>query len=100
MKQGDARRFVPVKVPATCDTGPGTDPDLAPAATSAIPRRPYPSASSRVKQAASRMYPLAGVSRGLRGLVAVPETVSGFAGVLVSRRAACRRLRVVRSGAQ
>ena len=72
-----------------------------------------------VKRVASRMYLLAGASGGLRGPGAVPETVSGVAGVLASRgasfgvracrwcgrgrpsrRVACRRLRVVRSEAR
>ena len=73
---------------------------LAPAATAALPPRPYPFASSRIRRAASRTCPSAGVSRGLRGLEAGPETVSGVAGVLASRGAAfgVRAVPVVRPG--
>ena len=43
-----------------------------------------------VAGSASRTCPSAGVSRGLRGPGAGPETVSGFAGVLASRGAPIR----------
>ena len=51
-------------------------------------------------QAASRTCPSAGVSRGLRGPGAVPETVSGFAGVPASRGApsGVRAVPMVRPG--
>ena len=76
-------------------------PCLAPAATAAIPpglTRPLRRESGSDRSVGrcaggSRMCLSAGVSRGLRGPGAEPETVSGFAGVLASRRAACRRLR-------
>ena len=66
----------------------GVTPCLAPGATAALPSRTSPFASSRSRQTASRTWPSPGVSRGLRGLEAGPETVSGVAGVLASRGAA------------
>ena len=74
----------------------GVTPCLAPAATAAIPPRPYPFASSRARRAASRTYPLVGVSRGLRlllGFLLIEAGHGATGGALAGGVPGYRRLR-------